>query len=724
MVVLTGSRAAAMAPLPPLLTPEAVLLDVLPMLDPPSRITVTRAAEMFLRVPSAGRVSNYDPTVTPYMIEPQDTTQNRAYKAVSFVGPAQTGKTLGLIAVATHSVTCDPSPVLVVHMTRDDARAWVEDKLDPVIRQSPAVFDRLGKGKDDDTKGKKRFAGATIEIGYPTANFLSSRSPRVVLLTDYDHFAKLILGPADSPEGTPFGQALDRIVSWRSRGGVFVESTPARPVIDPAWSRSIARPHEFAPVAEGIVTIYNEGTRARWYWECLDCAAEFEASFDHIVYDETLDPVTAGERAVMICPHCGSVIEHRHKVELNRATLKGRGGWRHETAGETGDVCQIGDKAIRRSQIASYALDGAAAAFKTWGDLVAQKQAAIGRLEAIGDESDLRKFYYTGLGRPYLPKAAADEGSIPLDVIRAARTNRDRGICPDWAAFVVTTCDVQKGRFVVMVTAFGLDGRRTVVDRFDLINPPADAPNPNGRALSPDKVAEDWQALEPLAGRIWPVAETGYGLRSVACVVDYHGEPGVSDNAVKWIKARRSAGEGHVWFTSRGYGGLNQRDRVWYESAERHNGKGKGRRGIRLLNVATDRIKDTVAAALLKPADAEGAFTLPEWLSDDELREFTAENRGEKGWSPRAGMKRNESLDLSVMAQAVAEHKGLLRIDPEAPPVWAVIGSDNPFWAGSSEVDKKAAADIAAQNENEGNRPAANPAASVWIAPRKDWFSR
>lgn len=707
MVAYSGQgREAALRPLPPYVTPEDVLRDTLPMYDPPSRITVTEAAERFIRIPTAGRVQTYDRQAVPYMVEPQDATQNRRFKAVCFIGPAQTGKTQFLMNVALHSVTCDPSPVMIVHMTQSDARAWVEDKLDPVIQNSPLVLDRMGRGKDDDAKGRKRFAGMSIEIGWPTVRQLSSRSKRLMLLTDYDHFESLVMGPKDNPEGTPFGMALDRITTYRSRGCVLVESTPARPIVDPTWARSQARPHEFPPVAEGIVPIYNDGTRARLYWECPECGEEFEARFEHLEYDASLDPVTAGERAVMVCPHNGCVIDHRRKVEMNRAILKGRGGWRHEAA--DGSLCALGDRAIRGADIASYAMDGVAAAFRTWGDLVAQKITAERKLEELGDETDLRKFFYTGLGRPYLPVAVGDDGAIPLAELRENRTLTPRGHCPDWTAFVVTSVDVQRGRFVVGVHAFGLDGRRTLVDRFDLAAPPEDAPGDKRRALDPAKMAEDWAVLDPLALAEYPVEGQDIRLRPVAIGVDFQGEPGVSDNAEKFWRARRAAGQGGIWFVTRGHGGLNQRSRTWHEVPER--GNARRRRGIRILNMATDRLKDTVAAALLKPGTAEGAFPLPEWLEEDPLTEFTAETRTEKGWVLRAGMKRNESLDLAVQAQALAEHKGLLRLNPEAPPIWAQMSADNPFRLTEAARPKPIApADASHQ-------------AQGWIPKRTDWI--
>ncbi|MBL3611440.1 hypothetical protein JMM60_22315, partial [Rhodovulum sulfidophilum] len=48
------------------------------------------------------------------------------------------------------------------------------------------------------------------------------------------------------------------------------------------------------------------------------------------------------------------------------------------------------------------------------------------------------------------------------------------------------------------------------------------------------------------------------------------------------------------------------------------------------------------------------------------------------GWDKKPGQVRNETLDLSVQARALAEQKGLLRLDPAALPDWALGGRENP----------------------------------------------
>lgn len=684
----SSSKDIALAPLPFWTAPQELIADALPMLDPPSRISPIDAAEQYMRIEVAGVWQNFDRATAPYLVEPVNVTQSRRFHAVTLIGPSQSGKSKALEVVAMHSVSCDPSPVQVIHMTKTDADAWVEEKLDPTILHSPEILARLGLARDDSTFSRKRFKGMRLTIGYPVASQLSSRTQRLVLLTDYDHMPQL-LGGKDNPEGSPFRMARQRIKTFMSRGCVFVESTPAFQVSDATWRTDPNAPHAFPPVTGGIVQIYNEGTRGRWYWECRDCGAEFEPNFRRLVFDNKADPVTAGAGAEMACPDCGALIAHRHKVEMNRAALKEHGGWRHE--GRGGVLVSLEDPEIRGTDIASFAVNGTVAAFSTWTDLVSNYINATRKAVDLSDETDLGQFYFTDLGEPFRSNAMTDADDLDVETLKENLGAFKRGIAPAWTRFITVSIDVQKVRFPVQVTAWGARGERVPIDRFDIFTPPAGAPGFGDRILDPARYVEDWAALNYLETAVWPIEGESYGLRAVAIAVDFHGGAGVSDNAEKFWRGRRKAGTGKRWFLSRGHGGFKARDRVWYEAPERGS-KGKRARGIKLLNLAVDRLKDSVAAAISRFEPGPGAQHTPAWMEHGELAEFVAEERTGTGWEKKKGVTRNESIDLSVQALGIAIHFGLERINWENPPAWCVLGPSNPY---AEKIEADLAAPIA-----------------------------
>ncbi|GAA5073516.1 phage terminase large subunit family protein [Roseibacterium beibuensis] len=691
MVEISDGRIGAVqvfAPLPDFVTAQEIMADALPMIDPPSRMSVTEAAAQYVRVPIAGAWGQFDAAIAPYLVEPSNTTQSRLYRTCALLGPSQTGKTFALQTVVAHAITCDQSDALIVHMTQPDRDKWVEQKLRPMIENSPALKERLGRGRDDATFSRMRFRGMTLMIGYPTRTMLSGGTYRLVLLTDYDHMP-VALGQKDSPEGSPAKMARNRVRTHMSRGCVLVESSPAFPVIDPSWSPRPEAPHELPPVAAGIVLIYNDGTRGRWHWECPDCGGEFEPRIDRLEYDRTLDPGAAGAAAMMVCPHCGSLIAHRHKVELNRAALKGRGGWRHE--GRDGQLVALGDAAIRETDTGSWAINGAVASFASWAEIVQHLEEARRKAETLGDETDLATVYYTEIGLPYRRERREGEADeLTVAFLRDHAQKAEKGVAPSWCRAITISVDVQGTYFAVQVTAWGEDGMGQVVDRFDLTQPPEDAPDAtpdqdgNRRRLEPHRYLEDWAVLDQLEGRVVPVEGQGFGLRPIGIVVDFHGLPGVSDHAEAFWKAKRAEGKARRWYIQRGQGGWKVPARVRYAAPE-GGSQGNKARAIKLLTIATDRLKDTLDNALHKSATgARGAFYLGSWMTGEkslegQVQEYVAEIRESDGWKPKPGLKRNEGTDLTVMGRGLAEHKGLLRQEWTVPSLEWTLGPDNPL---------------------------------------------
>ena len=651
-------------PMPPHASASEVLERALPSLSPATRMGVVDAAEAYMKVNANGRWASFDRGVTPYMIEPADMTISRRYREVIFAGPARAGKTVMLMSTVSHLVICDPGICQIVHMTEATAEAWVDEELMPMIENSPALARRQGRGRSDrNILSKKFIGGAKISIGPPTKAFLSGKTTRTVLFTDLDRMALTI-----GKEGSPFSMGAKRTETLGSRGMTVAEASPGHIITEPGWKAET--PHEAPPVAGGILDLYNGGTRARWYWDCPHCGAAFEPRFDRLSYDKTLRPAEAGASAVMICPHNGCVIAHGEKVGLNRA-----GYWLHETA--DGGLARIESGEVLKSERVSYWLNGAAASFASWARLVSKYETALRSFKAGGDESPLQVTINTDQGLPYLPRALSDEGALTLEDLRASTKPMPQGIAPEWARFVILSADVQQHYFDIQATAFGIDGRRAIIDRFPIKDVPEGAPGAPDRLLEPHTYLEDWDVLLGLMQMVYPVEGQAYGLRPMAMGCDFHGKAGVSDRATAFWQARRKEGAASRWFMIRGHGGFRVEGRQWYRAPTRASDGGKAR-DIKLLNIATDKHKDTTFAALGRTDGGPGSLILGAWMPDDRLREFTAEKRGDKGWVKRPNMPRNESIDLSGYAQAIAEYKGVLKLDPAKPKPWALGGLSNP----------------------------------------------
>ncbi|WP_261589896.1 terminase gpA endonuclease subunit, partial [Escherichia coli] len=417
--------------------------DISAGFSPPRRMPISEAVKKFMRVPKgAGNSVPWDPELTPYIIEPMNCLASREYDAVIFVGPARTGKTIGLIdGWIVYTIVCDPSDMLVVQMTEDKAREHSKKRLDRTFRSSAAVKKRMSPRRNDNNVHDKTFRdGSFLKIGWPSVNIMSSSDYRFVALTDYDRFPENI----DS-EGDGFSLASKRTTTFMSAGMTLVESSPGRDICDSKWRRK--SPHE-APPTTGILSLYNRGDRRRWYWPCPHCGEYFQPAMDAMTgYRNEPDPFKASEAAYLLCPHCSGIITAEKKRELNSAGVWLREG---QVIDRNGNVS--GEP--RRSRIASFWMEGPAAAYQTWAQLVYKLLTAEQEYEATGSEETLRAVINTDWGLPYLPRASMEQRKSEL-LEQRAEPVPSRSV-PDGVNFLVATVDVQAGRhrrFVVQVQA-------------------------------------------------------------------------------------------------------------------------------------------------------------------------------------------------------------------------------------------------------------------------------
>jgi len=655
--------------LPPYTDPRLALLRALPALRPAKRISVTEAAEASMMVRVNDQWQPFRRDVTPYMTEPTDMIASRKYRGLVFCGPSQSGKTQMLQAAVAWTIDANPGRIALFQMTRDAAQEFERNKLMPMVLNSPVLEARQGTGQGARTIFQKLFKGGTqLTLDWPTVTKLSSATIRLVLGTDYDHFPESIEG-----EGDAYSMMRARARSYMSRGMVVVESSPGAPIIDESWRPKT--PHDCPPVRYGVLALYPQGTRGRWYWPCPHCEEMFPPRFDLLRYPDSADLVEAGEAAEMSCPKCGGLFGHHLKRQLNAA-----GVWLHET-GAAG-LAPIDSDDVRRTDTLSYWLDGTAAAFSSWSELVLQFEQAKARFDATGDEEALKTAMNTGQAQPYLPRTATSENEVTVQGLKdkAKGVDTPKGTAPAWTRYLTVSVDTQGNRFDVGVTAWGDNGRHQPIDRFELHTPPEGLPGSRDRSLRPFDIAEDWAVLEPLAERAWPVEGQGWAIRPIAIAVDMHGGGSTTENAYKFYRGRRKAGQAWLWHLTRGSGGQHS-DRVWLKEPERVSGGKRSRRrvasDIRIMNIATDRLKDAVATSLRVTEDVRNRCILPEWMTEQQLLEFTSERHTLKGWEKRPGMVRNESLDHLVQARALHIHLGGEKLDAASPPDWALNSGAN-----------------------------------------------
>lgn len=646
-------------------TAKAARTDSGYILRAPRRMRVADAVAQYMRVPmGAGNSVPWDPLVAPYVIEPMNCLASREYDAVIFVGPARTGKTIGLIdGWVIYNVICDPADMLIIQMTEEKAREHSKKRLARTFRVSPEVVSRLSPNKNDNNVYDRTFlAGNYLKIGWPSVNIMSSSDYKCVALTDYDRFPEDIDG-----EGDAFSLASKRTTTFMSSGMTLVESSPGRDVKDVKWRRT--SPHE-APPTTGILSLYNRGDRRRWYWPCPHCGEYFQPCGDVVAgFRDIADPVLASEAAYIQCPSCSGRIMPEQKRELN-----GRGVWLRDGESINADGSRYGDP--RRSRIASFWMEGPAAAYQTLSQLVYKLLTAEQEYETTGSEETLKTVINTDWGLPYLPRASMEQRKSEL-LEQRAEPVLSRSV-PDGVNFLVATVDVQAGRhrrFVVQVTGYGSRGERWIIDRYNITQSLRGDSDGESQRIDPASYPEDWDVLlTDVFHKSWPLASNpSQQMRLMAMAVDSGGEDGVTDNAYKfWRRCRRDGlGKRIYLFKGDSIRRVKLITRTFPDNTGRTGRRAQAAGDVPLWLLQTDALKDRVNNALWRDSPGPGYVHFPDWLGSWFYDELTYEERSSDGKWSKPGRGANEAFDLMVYAEALVILHGYEKIRWPDAPEWA-----------------------------------------------------
>lgn len=639
---------------------------------PPRRVSVsTGAAESLVIRQSGGYIGPWSDDETPYMVEPMDMLASRKHDTVVFVGPARTGKTMGLLdGWMAHNVCNDPGDMAVFQMTKDKAREYSKTRIDRAIRHSPKLKEMMSTSTQDDNTFDKLFRhGMWLRISWPTVSNMSSSDYRYVALTDYDRMPEDI-----GAEGTPFDLSSKRTQTYGSRGMSLAESSPGRPITDPNWKP--ATPHE-APPTTGILSLYNRGDRRRWFWKCPLCSEWFEAGgglkLFNLPPEETLiDTIReididalAKEHNKIYCPHCNGQFGPKLKHKLNKT-----GRWVADGQTLTRDDELIGEPF--QSSIVSYWMGGVAAAYQSWLSLLKKYFNGLKEYALTGSELALQTTTNTDQGMPYMSKLLSNALKNAVDPEGRAEKDMQRYVVPEEARFLNATVDIQGGvnaRFVVQVHAIGPHLEEWLVDRYSITESEREGMGEGKAPIDPAKYDEDWDILtERVVRATYRTPVEGMELRVRMTAVDSGGEAGATDKAYAWYRRIRRQGLTDRVMLVKGASSLDAP--LIRETLV--GGKKKKDCDIPLYLINPNLLKNMVDAGMKRLTPGPGYYHFPRWLPPAFFDELQSEVREATGrW--KQIRKRNEALDLCAYSKAASLRLGADRIQwtPELAPVWA-----------------------------------------------------
>lgn len=637
-------------------------------LRPPKRVKISEGAAETLKMQTTGQAGGmWDSSSTPYMVKPMDTCASRKHDSVIFVGPARTGKTAGLLlGNMAHAVVNDPGDMLFIQMDKTKARDFAKTDIARAVLHSDKIREMLTTRQSDKNTFDIMFKnGMWLKVGWPVVSHVSGSTYRYVFITDYDRItnAENVGG-----EGNLFALARKRVESFLSRGIAVAESSPGKAFLDPNWAA--ATMHE-APPCGGILGLYNQSDRNRWYWQCFDCLERFEASpglglfnlpaFDEIFSEVRMMNVPAfaqkfGSR--IICPHCGCLIEKRFQRALNS-----NGIWIPDSVnGET-----------IKSKTAGFWLGGVAANFQDWVSLVERYVSGIKDYALSGSEETLKTTTNTDQGMPYMARyliEAKNQGKTPQE---RAEADLKRFIVPMETRTLLASIDVQGGKnagFVVQVHAVGPFREQWLIDRFTITESRRPGMGQEFAPIDPAKYAEDWdQITEMVLRKTYRTYMADKEMKLKCAIIDTGGEEGATAMAYAYMRRLKRLGIAHM---IRLYKGASEPKAPIVKESWVGGRSAKEQGDVQLYLCNPNLLADAVDAGLKRQSTGYGYIHFPKWLPDAFYDELGAEIRRENGvWEKIR--KRNESFDLCKMIHALILILGIDRVEDwsmDAVPAW------------------------------------------------------
>lgn len=227
---------------------------------------------------------------TPYLVEIMDAYTDPKVKKISVVASSQVGKSECILNILGYTIDQDPSSILYIQPTVDDAKKFSRLRIAPMIRDSPTLRSKVADIKSRDsgnTMLQKSFPGGMLTmVGSNSASGLASTPAKVVLGDERDRWAL-----SAGTEGDPWALAEARTTTFYNSKMVDV-STPTD--------------KETSPIAKS----FNEGTRERWCHKCPHCGEYSNIVFNDIKFD--FETIGNGKKKDYVinsiswcCPECG-----------------------------------------------------------------------------------------------------------------------------------------------------------------------------------------------------------------------------------------------------------------------------------------------------------------------------------------------------------------------------------------------------------------------------------
>lgn len=582
--------------------------DISRQWSPPPKWTVSQWADAkrMLSSESASSGGQWQTIRCEFQRGIMDALSDPLVEKVVFMKSSQVGWTEILGNIIGYYIDYDPCSMLMLQPTEDMAEVWVDDRFMPMVRDTPAIANKV-TDKVRATKSKKlhkMFRGGQLAIvGVNAPSKLASRPIRILLADEVDRY------PASSgKEGDPLLLAIRRTeVFWNRK--ILLGGTPV-------WKDQSRTEQEFL-----------KSDQRYFYIPCPHCLTPHTLQWSNVRWGPDSPAKGDPNEALWICPHCdGYYTDGQKDAAVMKCTPESNG---KQPTGSDGKP--LGWRA--------HAPFKKTAGFHIWAGYAPWRPIADrvnDFLEAKKDPEQMKVFVNTILGETW---DGGGEDITVDDLMNRLRFDQEAHDVPRQGLILTAGVDVQPDRLEVEVVAWGAGEQSWSID-YQIIYGDPDTPE--------DQAGSPWSELTNYIRKRWR-HELGAEITISRTCIDSGGHN--TQAVYGYAKKHKFSGV----FAIKGRGGAG----LPVIGAPNRRRSGKVKRPVDVFIVGVDNAKMTLRNRLKLDSPGAGYCHFPANREAEWFRQLVAEKlmtRYVKGFAVREWQKsngvRNEALDCRVYAFA------------------------------------------------------------------------
>lgn len=528
-----------------------------------------------------------------------DVIKEPGIRRVSYMLPAQFGKTTIQQCIIGYYVAHEPKSQIFVQPTQGDVQTFQETKLRPMLEANKSISSKMAKQRGREGVNNSRiisYIGGWLMFSWAgSPKTLRGRSAPITHADEIDGMEK-------TAEGDPGELLAQRAASF---GDEALRTESSTPTIK-----------EVSRIEKG----FEEGDQRRYYVPCPHCDHPQHLKWENVTWqgrkstciddaEEDLNQEHLPETAAYVCESCGALWNDGQRIAAIRSAVAKGYGW-------------IAAKPFRGH--ASFHATEMASVFRHMRHIV---QSYLDKL-ALGD---IQSFINVSLAQTYEEKG---ERVDPTGL--KARAEVYRAEVPAGGLYLTAGIDMQQDRLECEVVAWGVGEESWSIGYWVLWGDPLQG--------------DVWNDLDDLLASTF-LHESGAVMPISSACLDTGGTQGYTQAAYEYARGKT----GRRLFAIKGVAGWG---RAIVEKPQRKQ-SGKNARKVDLFLVGTDEAKLITMRRLQQQVKTGGYCHFPADRDEEWFKQLTAEKltvRYVKGQPIREWVKpdraRNEALDCRVYALA------------------------------------------------------------------------